>query len=87
VYLDQDTQLPCFKPQYGSDDVREHIARMKIPVIPTSTQPMSLLLHNLGRTTHDPRLSERVKELFVSSGQQRYAIPVFIIYQVVTNYE
>ncbi|KIM30017.1 hypothetical protein M408DRAFT_100189, partial [Serendipita vermifera MAFF 305830] len=50
--------------QSGSDEIRAHIASLKIPKISPESAIPSLLLHNLGQATHDPNLVDRVRELF-----------------------
>jgi hypothetical protein len=53
--------LPFWKSQRGTTAFRDHIAALRIPDI--GGLP-SLLVHELGRVTHDDQLAARVSELF-----------------------
>jgi Crinkler effector protein N-terminal domain len=64
-------QLPLWEPLSGSDDIQRHITGLKLPTLHDSRHP-SLLLHNLGQPSHDPKLVERVNRLFNPGGQPRY---------------
>ena len=69
-YLKENVQLPLWQPPSHldlSDKIRSHITDLKIPIINSSSQNPLLLLHNLGRRSHDARLAERVDGLFRSS--------------------
>lgn len=68
-YLKDDIKLPRFQPQAGSAMVRDHIASLKIPTIPSSPQIPSLLLHNLGQLSHDRGLVNRIKKVFNANSQ------------------
>ena len=60
-------QLPLWQPPSHlaiPAPIRDHITHLKIPINPSSPQRQSLLLHNLGQLSHDPRLVERVDNLF-----------------------
>jgi hypothetical protein len=71
TFLRNDVQLPLWQPLLGSDAIRSHIAGLKIPVISPLSQFPLLLLHNLGRPSHDAQLAERVERLFRPGSQQR----------------
>jgi hypothetical protein len=71
TFLRNDVQLPLWQPLLGSDAIRSHIAGLKIPVISPLSQSPLLLLHNLGRPSHDAQLAERVERLFRPGSQQR----------------
>ena len=60
-FLESDVQLPLWQPP-DADQI--HIARLEIPVISPLSEAPSLLLHNLGRPSHDAELEERVANLF-----------------------
>jgi hypothetical protein len=63
-YLSNDTQLPLWQPRISSEHIRSHITDLKIPAISKASAFPSLLLHNLGETSHDPDLIGRVENLF-----------------------
>jgi len=54
-------RLPIWKSHHGQNRFEKHIASLGIPLVQESP---SLLLHDLGCTTHDKRLNTRVSELF-----------------------
>jgi hypothetical protein len=61
TFFHDDVQLPLWEPQEGPDSSQSHISGLKIPDI--SGLP-SLLLHNLGQPSHNPKLAERIAHLF-----------------------
>jgi len=62
-FLERDTQLPLWEePEACSDDVRRHIAGLKIPQVSIASGVPSLLLHNLGH--YNEQLANRVELLF-----------------------
>lgn len=66
-YLRDNTQLPHWQPPSDlnlDDSIRNHIDALKIPIISPRSQFPLLLLHNLGRPSHDAQLAERVDGLF-----------------------
>jgi len=63
MFFKDNIQLPLWQPASGLDAAtRRHITGLKIPTI--SSQVPLLLLHNLGRPSHDAQLAERVDGLF-----------------------
>ena len=64
-FLEHNVQLPLWQPSSELDDhTRRHIAGLEIPIIDPSSEYPMLLLHNLGKPSHDPRLADRVQKLF-----------------------
>ena len=64
-FLKDDVQLPLWQPPLGLDDrIRRHITDLKIPIISHLSQFPLLLLHNLGKQSHDAQLANRVERLF-----------------------
>jgi hypothetical protein len=63
-YLNDDVQLPIWKPQDASENIQRHIASLSIPTLQASSRIPSLLLHNLGQPSHDRQLADRVEEIF-----------------------
>jgi hypothetical protein len=64
-FFENDRQLPLWTPDSGPDEIQSHITSLKIPC--TSAEHPSLLLHNLGQPSHDPKLATRVGDLFDST--------------------
>ena len=65
TFLKGNVQLPLWQPSSELDDhIRRHIADLKIPITTPSSESPTLLLHNLGKPSHDPQLADRVKSLF-----------------------
>jgi hypothetical protein len=68
-FLKNDVQLPLYDPPSELDDkTRRHITGLKIPIITRSSRVLLLLLHNLGQSSHDANLADRVNGLFVWIG-------------------
>ena len=66
IYLRDDTQLPLWQPPLGlADRTRRHITDLKLPIIPSSSPLLLLLLHDLGQPSHDSHLAKRINELFL----------------------
>jgi Crinkler effector protein N-terminal domain len=63
-YLIQDIKLPLFQLRVGSDEVKNHISSLEIPVLPSSPHIPSLLLHKLGDWSHELGLADRVEKIF-----------------------
>ena len=68
TFLKDDVQLPSWEPPSGRPEIWSHITGLKLPVI---SQFPSLLFHNLGQRSHDPRLARRVNKLFPLKPQNR----------------
>jgi hypothetical protein len=64
TYLFDDVQLPLWEPQEGTQETRDFIAALKIPMLSPSSQSPSLLVHRIGRSSHDSLLESRVNRLF-----------------------
>ncbi|CAG8558222.1 10669_t:CDS:2 [Acaulospora colombiana] len=73
-FFNYDVQLPLWAPDSGPNSV--HIANLNIPAI--SHDP-SLLLHNLGRPSHDVKLVDRVNRLDSFVIRQGQARPVYFL--------
>jgi hypothetical protein len=64
-FLKENRQLPLWQPRSNLDQKTwNHITGLEIPMIASSSRLPSLLLHNLGRPSHDTQLAERVNKLF-----------------------
>ncbi|KIM30016.1 hypothetical protein M408DRAFT_100172 [Serendipita vermifera MAFF 305830] len=72
TYLRTRPQLPLWYPLSGSEEIRTHIKNLKIPKTSPESPSPSLLLHNLGQAFHDPKLFERVGELFHQRSRTRF---------------
>ncbi|KIM25388.1 hypothetical protein M408DRAFT_210132 [Serendipita vermifera MAFF 305830] len=70
TFLKGDVQLPLWQSLSGPDEIRSHIAGLKIPKISPSSQFPLLLLHNLGQPSHDQQLVERVNRLFLPGSRK-----------------
>jgi hypothetical protein len=75
AYLRNDVRLPLWQAQHGSDEMRSHIANLKMPAATSPSPFPSLLLHNLGQLSHDPLLPDRVDRLFRPQSNLRYSFP------------
>jgi len=65
TFLKGNVQLPLWQPSSELDDhIRRHIAGLELPITTPSSESPTLLLHNLGKPSHDPQLADRVKSLF-----------------------
>ena len=69
TFLEDNVQLPLWQlpselAKHLTRETRSHITGLKIPTISSSSQIPSLLLHNLGKPSHDAKLVDRINELF-----------------------
>ena len=71
AYLKNNTELPIWEPSGAPPNFVEHIRSLKIPTLPSSPRFPSLLLHNLGKPSHDPELVHRVQRLFAKTVTRR----------------
>jgi hypothetical protein len=70
-YLNGDAELPRWKLQRGSDEMRTYVDGLNLPTLHPSSPFPSLLLHNLGHLSHDKPLAKRIKELFARNIRPR----------------
>ena len=65
-FLEANTQLPLWRPDpnLADEKTRRHITSLKIPITSITSKSPSLLLHNLGKLSHDTQLAERLDNLF-----------------------
>jgi len=65
TYLRGNVQLPVWQPSPDlADETRKHITALKIPIICPSSEYPLLLLHELGHSSHDAQLVNRINRLF-----------------------
>ena len=71
TFLENNVQLPLWQlpselAKDLAEETRSHITGLKIPTISSSSESEvpSLLLHNLGKPSHDAKLVDRISKLF-----------------------
>jgi hypothetical protein len=71
TYLAENVQLPFWEPQQASDEIRKHVASLRIPALASSSPSPSLLLHNLGKASLDEKVAELLDRLFRRGSLQK----------------
>ncbi|PVF91106.1 hypothetical protein CPB86DRAFT_745978 [Serendipita vermifera] len=71
-YLRRKVQLPSWKPQRGTPEIRKYIESLNIPAPASSRLFPSLLLHNLGELSYDQLLPGRIEGLFFAGSILRF---------------